>query len=274
MSDDLKLVMSNAASDALKWHDELEAARKTVYEFDFASWGDPTRLSYWFPIVQAIGIRVPKTIIVLNPLPMGCIHDGIKPAHMDELVRRISQAGRAVAGDNPFFLRTEYTSNKHSWKTSCFVTDHAAIPRHVCELVGFSGCVDIPHDHFVVREILHTYPLFTAFHGEMPIAREFRLFVKDGSVYHIQPYWPREAIEQHADTVSRPDYAKVLADASILSERDKRDLVHMTQLINQHLPGDWSVDWLETTAGWYMTDMAVGPRSYKYDPLSGKELNG
>lgn len=232
-----------------------------------------TCLSYWFPLIEAAGIPVPKTRIIKmdrdEHRTMFCHLIDCKAGPCPELAKLVGQIRDAafdiVGASQPFFLRTGMTSNKHDWQRSCRVNDWKVLPDHIYNLIEFSECCDmlgLPSDVWVVREMLKTTPMFHAFHGQMPIIREFRYFVEDGRILHRQPYWPAHAVERH--NPSRPDWREVLEKASIEAPLKLDDLVLK---VSAAVPGHWSVDLLETSdQGWFVTDMAEGSRSYKWTP--------
>lgn len=234
----------------------------------------PTRLSYWFPRVQAAGLPVPRThLVVLSDEEMrdfDRLFDGETPACWNRLLADIRYAATApgLGVGVPFFLRTDFTSAKHDWQHSCFVADLDRLGHHVYALAEFSAMADMvggmPPDTFVVRELLKTAPAFTAFHGRMPITREFRYFVRDSVIEHSQPYWPPAAIEDHGPDVS--DWRERLTRISTLENDEHGELATLTQLANVAVPGFWSVDWLETERGWVLTDMAEGDTSFRWEP--------
>ena len=238
---------------------------------------DSTRLSYWFPLVQAAGLPVPRTRIVSLSdeefRDFSAVFDGKTPECWERLMRDIRAAAEGPDGVGvPFFLRTDFTSNKHNWEKSCHVSDLERIGHYVYDLAEFSEMADMfggmPPDTFVVRELLPTNAVFTAFWGKMPIAREFRFFVRDGYVEHWQPYWPPESIEGHDPSVA--GWRDVLDEMSQLSNDAFQRLVEMTLRVSAAVPGFWSVDWLQTTdRGWVLTDMAEGEKSYRWVPTWG-----
>lgn len=231
---------------------------------------DKSRLSYWFPLIESAGLPVPRTKIIrlADGENLYDLLDGNMPACMTSLVDRIEDAAKDFG--TPFFLRTDYTSAKHDWADTCCVKDVHLLSRHIAQIVEYSECVDmiaLPSDVWVVREMLKTNPAFHAFR-QMPIVREFRFFVRDGSVEHTQPYWP-------ADSITQPDcdhWRDWLAAMSVLDNADRSVLSDMTLRANQAVPGYWSVDWLDTVdRGWVLTDMAEGDASFKYEPSSIQE---
>lgn len=243
---------------------------------------DKTRLSYWFPIIQAAGFRVPKTVIVkateneINGLWQRL--DGDYSTKIDSLFDRLYAAsyevGHSAVNSQPIFLRTDFTSGKHDWKRTCFVEEVCELPKHVFALAEFSACADFlgfPFDTWVVREFLKTSPAFHAFSGEMPITREFRFFVRDGEIEHWQPYWPPDAIADYAPA-DVPDWRGRLAKLNDPTG-DYAELFSLSHQVARVVPGYWSVDWLLTTdRGWVLTDMAEGENSFRWDVENGGGL--
>lgn len=235
---------------------------------------EKTALSYWFPIIQAAGLPVPKTeIVVATPDEVRQLVETFDEgtAEPEDLYRRIGCAAERVVGiGRPFFLRTDFTSGKHSWADTCFVADHERVGRHVLNLVEFSLCVDfmgLDFSTWVVRELLQPQAVAChAFRG-MPIAREFRYFVRDDAIEHRQPYWPMESLEGSVAMPDRESWEEDLATISVLSEQERHFLDVLARGAGRALGGYWSVDFYETRdRGWMITDMAEGEKSYRWSP--------
>jgi hypothetical protein len=230
-----------------------------------------TRLSFWFPLIKAAGLPVPKTQIVgISPdedRSMVLLLDGNLPPCWEDLINRIEVSAEAFG--YPFFLRTDFTSNKHDWDDSCCVRNPAKLSHHVENLIAFSEMADmfggVPVGAFVLREMLPTVPAFYAFNG-MPIVREFRVFVRDGLVEHIQPYWPPEAIERSIIEPSLKSWRTALQMMSVLDDETKQVLTRLALQANAAVPGYWSVDFLDVSGCWVLTDMAEGDLSFKCNP--------
>jgi hypothetical protein len=219
---------------------------------------NPTCLSYWYPRIRYAGLPVPRTLIIHAPLLL--TYEDVPTAGLDDLLWQIDAACGRVG--YPAFLRTGLTSAKHDWKESCFIAAHSNIASHVNQILEYSEMVDflgLDCSVWAVREMLPTKPMFHAFNG-MPIVREFRFFVEDGKVTHVQPYWPADSI-QRPDV---PDWEARLAHASEITQEERGVLSDMARTANAYVPGDWSVDFLETENGWYLTDMAVAAESFRY----------
>lgn len=230
-------------------------------------------LAYWFPLIKDAGLPVPRTFITHTDADLIDVLDGETPAGWDALI-----ADLAAAGDNmgwPCFLRTGHGSGKHSWANTCHVPGRRALAHHVGALVEWSALVDLmglPTSTWVIRELLDTQPLFRCAGYDMfPVTREFRLFVRDDTVEHIQPYWPPDAVEEGRP--DHPDWRRLLEDASHLqapARGNERLILELLALRASHAVGGghWSVDLLQDRAGaWWLTDMADGDQSFKWtDP--------
>lgn len=229
---------------------------------------DKTALSYWFPIIEAAGLPVPRTIILDMPddaqRSIWSAFDGVEPE-----VQALSQFAAQIeaAADTlgwPCFLRTDHTSGKHNWSSNCFLANREAITSHlygVAEYSEMAGFIGLPWNRWAVREMLPTKPLgvCTRF-GDMPICKEFRFFVDGPEVTFWQPYWPQEALEQ-----GEAKYAEGFDLAAFYRPDDLDALKALASKAGKALGGAWSVDLLETERGWFLTDMAEADKSYRWD---------
>lgn len=229
-----------------------------------------TNLAYWYPILQTICMRVPKTIIVhRGTVELLHLLDGNIPKGFD----RFEQSLRAAMDDigYPCFLRTGMTSDKHDWKNTCYITEEANLKAHITALVEASCMANIAglpfnYDFWVVRKLIPTKPVITYFNG-MPIAMEVRAFIKDGKMQCVHPYWPAEVFENADDDIKQKvQRLQVLPD-------QKDELYQMIAYIGRYFSGHWSVDFLQDDKGkWWCTDMATGERSYHYPKCKHAEL--
>lgn len=228
-------------------------------------------LAYWFPRIEAAGLPVPKTRLVSTNVDLLSLLDGIEPEGFPTVAKYLHEAAAEIG--YPCFLRTGYTSGKHDWRDTCYVPDAESLIRHVIALVEASALADImglPVDSWAVRELIPNVPLFTLDHYcGMPFVPEWRIFADVGGVTHVQPYWPMDAIEQGRpsapnwrdivaaffDKVSTPEVVELLGDMAIRAARACDG-------------GEWSVDflWSAVTGSWWLTDMADGDRSFRYEP--------
>lgn len=225
-------------------------------------------LAYWFPRIRDAGLPVPTTVLVeTGDCQLIELCDGKTPTDFDKFCQEIKEAGNQVGW--PCFLRTGEGSGKHNWDRTCNLTSASEIGQHVYALVEWSECVDLcglPYHVWAVREFLPTLPLGRlASYGNMPLCREFRFFTKSGKVACYHPYWPLEAIEQGS-----PDWewepVSGMRALEILP-REVEDLTPLAERAGAACPDDdWSIDFLWTSRGWFLTDMAIAARSYHWEP--------
>lgn len=230
---------------------------------------DKTDLAWWFPKIYGCGVSVPETTIIRAPSDFACLLDGEAPEGFDEFVEEVSAA--CDQHGLPAFLRTGHGSGKHEWRRTCFVDSLDDMAQRIFNLVEWSHLVDImglPHEVWAVREFIPADVLFVCegWH-DFPVTREFRLFVRDGEVEHVQPYWPPGAIEEG----SRPDdveWPSILRHASKLEDVEREYLDTQARLASGAIGGGyWSIDFLLASNGdWILTDMADGDRSFRWEP--------
>lgn len=182
-------------------------------------------LSFWFPLIEQAQVPVPRTIIIEHPHDLMSVLDGVEPEGgvFDALVEKIEKAAREIypakGTDHAFFLRTGYLSGKHDWKDTCFVStiDPDVIGYHIVALIeqsAMAGIMGLPYDTWVVRELLDTAPLFHCeWYGGFPVTREFRVFIRDGEVDAIYPYWGLPRVRM-AGVVEPPEFVHDLFSAS------------------------------------------------------------
>lgn len=225
-------------------------------------------LAYWYPPLVDACLPTPKTIIVKAPPNLIDLLDGQTPEGWFTFVNAIRRAGNDVGW--PCFLRTGHGSGKHDWSDTCYVTNQLEVPRHVAALVEWSALVDLlglPTENWAVRELIPTHPL-TICQGYkgFPVVREFRFFVNNGWVEHMQPYWPPDAVAAGDPTGS--EWRQRLRMASRLSGIERERLANLAlRAVAAVGGGYWSVDLLQDEDGdWWVTDMALGEQSYRYEP--------
>lgn len=227
---------------------------------------DKTCLSYWFPILAAGGVPVPRTEIVRVDFAseLWGIVDGEKPACAPVLWQMIHDAATRI-GDYPVFLRTGHTSNKHNWTRTCFLDAKASIPSRVYNLVEFSCLADmcgLPIDVWVVREMLPVQPVAVCpFYRNMPVVREVRAFIGDGKIHGWHPYWPGDALQQGMRETLSPSVVEHVHNIDYPAVRPI--IASVAELFKDDIP--MSVDVLETDRGWFVTDMADAARSFRWD---------
>lgn len=234
---------------------------------------DKTCLSYWFPKIEAVGLPVPRTVIVpmsqkVHRELFALLCDGRPPK--EEMVGpffdSIKDAVNIFIG-YPCFLRTGLTSAKHSWNRTCYLPSPEEIRSHVISIVEFSVIADLgsalglPCNIWAVREILPTKPYGVCkYFGDMPICREFRFFVDDDKVRCWHPYWPKSALERGGTIMDDGsfDYNR------FCHVKDEKPLFEIASAAGKAVGGSWSVDILETEMGWYLIDMAEAHKSFHW----------
>lgn len=235
-------------------------------------------LSYWFPILEKTGVRVPKTVIIKTEVELGRLFDEETPEGFDGFIEELSRAAFSVAGEyyqgspegtGPFFLRTGMLSGKHSWLDTCYVPSIDDLPDHVFNLCEESAMCDMlgrPFNVWAVREFIPMVSAFTAFNG-LPINKERRYFIKDVEVLCYHSYWPEDAVAEGEPKDSdgfpwqeRLAYINVQpldSEVAFLSEQARK--------VSRAFEGAWSLDFSQAKTGeWIAIDMAVAEESWHW----------
>lgn len=225
----------------------------------------PTALSYWFPKIEAGGLPVPRTRIIRMPeaaqKELRATFDGNDAgnAALAPFYAEIASAAFAF----PMFLRTDHTSGKHNWDETCYVRDRESIGQHVWSIVEFSemaGIMGLPWDTWAVREMLPTLPFGACkYYGNMPICREWRVFVENNRIICHHPYWPEHALFE-GKAPADLDYEAFTR----LTDADRDAVLGLASRAGAAAGGAWSVDILETQRGWFVTDMAEAHKSWHW----------
>ena len=229
---------------------------------------DRNDMAYWLPLVQRAGLTGPATRLLTVAHDLSWYLDGPNAEYEPELFGLIADIQQA--GDHfgwPCFLRTGHTSGKHHWRDTCYLPHRGVIAEHLVALVEYSNVVDfmgLPCTTFAVRQLIPTAPLFRCCgFRDLPIAREFRFFVRDGIIEHRQFYWPTRAIADGS-----PDNRHWRADLKRARRFTDEDapVLCLVERAARALPGYWSVDVMQAADGaWWLIDCAEGDRSFRYD---------
>jgi hypothetical protein len=236
---------------------------------------DKTALSYWFPRIEAAGLPVPRTILLNMPEAaqesIWAAFDGNEAGNPKAFFDEIANAAAEVG--YPAFLRTDHTSGKHDWNRTCFLPNEESIPNCVFSIAEFSEINgmfgELPWTRWAVRELLPTIPIgHCQRYGDMPICREFRVFVTDDNIRCWHPYWPLHALEQGGAVYDGEfDY-----EAFCNPGAEQPRLEDIAIAAGEAVGGSWSVDILETAKGWFLTDMAEAHKSYHWDGCAFAEV--
>lgn len=223
-------------------------------------------LSWWFPKIEAAGLRVPQTEIVRTDLPLIEILDGKPPMGYGEFIAELRQAVERIG--LPCFLRTGQGSGKHQFDRCCNLRKVEYPAQHVSNLVDWSCTVDffgLPTNVWVAREFLPVKALAVLpRYGNMPAVQEWRLFVRDGKVECQHPYWPKDALGQGMRCTAGVE--RLFKGLSRSSPKIGAECTRLAEAAGRAVEGGyWSVDVLRTRKGLlYVTDMAIGESSFHW----------
>lgn len=93
-------------------------------------------------------------------------------------------------GERPVIVKDYVKSRKHEWNEACYIpsaADREAVQRVVARFLQLQG--EDLNEGLVFREFVEFEPLTTHSKSEMPLVKEFRLFVLDGQIISTTPYW-------------------------------------------------------------------------------------
>jgi hypothetical protein len=120
-------------------------------------------------------------------------------------------------------------------------------------------------DQIVVREYLPVEPLYYCReYSGMPVVKEFRAFISNNKVRYFVPYWPKKALRE--GNPSREDWEEMYFVDHYPKDSELPYIKRTLEKVAAVMPGEWSVDILNTKDGYYVTDCAQAAESYGYDP--------
>lgn len=230
--------------------------------------------SYWFPKVEACGIRVPRSQIFNVPeivqrsfwmndsgLPEAEFNKNIDDWLEKDVYPAFADFGLA-------FVKNAVFSNKFNF-VDC-ITRKDNLKSHICDINYTALCFGANGlDELVLREIINYDKSKTpCIYNGMPLRSEFRVFFdfdEKNSLYAVN-YWDYEycksAIERNATDriIFNHERARLEQDF----EAYKREVVSLVNehMVNVDLEGKWSVDILRDEAGQYwLIDTALAENS-------------
>lgn len=185
-------------------------------------------------------------------------------------------------------------SGKHDWKKSCYLEKPDDLAQHVYELTESTMSLtngEIRLDAMFFRKFLDLEKtVFSCFYGDMPISKEVRCFVRNGTLECMHDYWFDEVFEmeikmhesmlesrkQYDDLytdngvndnndkeVLPPNWRKMLAKSNTLTTNDVNTVLSHLAKITPHFDNYWSIDFTKGVDGkWYLIDMARGEVSF------------
>lgn len=238
-----------------------------------APYENPNNLAYWYPFLKRSGVDTPETRVLVTQCPLEQLLDGKMPPGYQDFVARLQLMVSEFKP--PVFLRTGHFSGKHQWLKTCFVQHLGNLNLQVYRLVEGSALVDpagLPVETWVVREYLDLNFEHRAF-GNMPVAREFRVFLRDFQVQCLHPYWPPDALAGHSHVLPWLEQANKLSRA----EREHLDALatRVGNALSAQKHPDWSIDFAQKRDGsWVAIDMALAAMSYHWEdcPHASKPL--
>jgi hypothetical protein len=229
-------------------------------QFDRFELEDESSLLNWYPKIEG-KVPTPATqVLKLTKEEYSNLYNLLDGKPISKtLEKKIIKMARGM--NEPFFLRSDQASGKHEWKDTCYVEDRAKIMQHVAALVEWHACADMMGVRFtalVFRDYLPLQSRFTAFNG-MPVAPEWRYFVRDGKNVCRHHYWVKDAIWNPSVT----NWEELHEKMTHLSHREIMLLDKYATIFAENNPGYWSVDFALThDFGWVLIDAARGEVSW------------
>jgi len=232
---------------------------------------------YWYPYIKDLLIPQPKIVIVEIPYKkfVELIDGNSTLSEYSEIFSNIMDTLEPF----PIFLRTDNSSQKHSFRKTCRLPDKKSLLGHILELVDSNMASDIMDNALVFRKWLDLDAGFSAFDG-LPINVEARIFINHGEIQCIHPYWPEDAIQSwwmHKKIFERqfetklpfqinPSWKSILKYQNKIVYDSIPILKNYAKLVIEKIRDDyWSVDFaLGRDGKWYLIDMAAGEVSYHY----------
>lgn len=212
----------------------------------------------WYPKIKNLMIPQPKTMIVEVPegVRISLMDDGLPPEVVEESYKVCEELGY------PIFLRTDQASSKHNWKNAAFIESKDDVIGHIYKTIEFNLCADIlglPYKALVFRKYIPLEAEFTAFYGDLPIAKERRYFIRDGEIECCHQYWIKDSIR----SPSTKKWERILEDLNKQTKEERKILIPYAQKVGEVLEGYWSIDFAKGEDGeWYLIDMALGDHSF------------
>lgn len=213
---------------------------------------------YWYPRIKDLDIPQPRTVIsedkgwhfwaefLDNPQILS-----------DGDAKKIFMLADSI--EYPLFMRTDLASAKHNFNQTCFVCAQNELKYQIPNLIDENFMHDLLFTSLVFREYIELDTKFTAFWGELPIARERRYFIKDGEILCHHPYWIEDAIRNP----SIKNWKRVLTKINNETKVEIALLSDYAKQVAEVFDGYWSVDFAHAKDGrWLLIDMALGLSSW------------
>lgn len=231
-------------------------------DFFEASYDRRNQLNYWYPLIPQT-IDTPETVII--PIPVDC-YRGDRPTLPHGIKEKAFEAANKLG--YPVFARTAISSNKHAWEKTCFISDPAKLVNNLENLLEHDMMIEHLSECIVLRKYIPMESRFTAWHGNLPVNKEFRCFIRDGKLECMHPYWPKDAIKQGSRHIKIKNWQTELIKLQKLTMAERISIEEMVKQVCKvpEFQGYWSVDFSKGKDGkWYLIDMAMGLASYHWE---------
>lgn len=222
---------------------------------------DKSSMFYWFPLIKDLPIPQPKTEMYrFDEMELESLQQEQFPESIFEHVKPLAEKIGF-----PLFMRTDQSSCKHGWKQTCYVPSLEKLKSHTSELLMESmmqGWMSYTDNGLALRQYIPLTTAFTAFHGDFPINKERRYFIRDGKVQCHHAYWYPSAIEGHT---KQKDWRRTVNRLNKETETEVKRLTELAEIVGTVVEGYWSVDFaLGKESLWYLFDMAEGEKSFHW----------
>ena len=222
---------------------------------------DNNSFTQWFKTAKKIA-KVPATVTI--PVPMS-LYDLVKwqgyPLCYTTFKRHIEKISDDFGYS--FFLRTDYKIHEHNYEGACFIQNKGELIEHITELIKHSFIRDIPYTAFVFQKLIDANAAwYVKQYGNMPVRREFYIFIEDGKINYIQPYWLPKLVSILDE---KPDnWQELLETVNTLTYDDVKELQDTSLAICKNLRGNWAFHYLAGKDGWYLINMSLADYTCKY----------
>ena len=212
---------------------------------------------YWYPKIKDIALT-PRSVWLEIDFDLSWIDYGV-PAGVILALKKLAKQLEPIE-PYPLFIRTDVNSGKHDYKNTCFIESEDKLGPNVNNLIVDTVMKDLFPRAIILREFVELDWEFKAFWGELPIAPEVRVMVKDGEVERWFFYWPEDAIRKP----SKENWRELLAEMRKIAEKEQDQFLGIAERVAKKFDGYWSVDFARTKRGvWILIDMALGEVSWR-----------
>ena len=227
---------------------------------------DPLQLDtmlYWYPLVSKLDIPQPETYIVEIP------YNILKNVPNDplSLSRYMPQFKEIMSklGPFPIFIRSDMSSQKFAFKSSCRLPDELSLMPHILHIVSNNIATGLHDSAIIFRKWLDLEAGFSAFNN-LPITKTARVFISDGAITCIHPAWEQYQIDHWPGNHCRstgginPEWRSILANQNSTIKSQHPVLEKYGSMVASVLgPGKWAADFTKGYDGeWYLLDVVAG----------------